>query len=133
MTLDMLKDIDSTARKINSLVAEPDRIAQDIIDERVHILYPRISARQKKSDKRTVSERIADLDVVDFINHFSPCKALKMPVFKIAASSILNERGGIKLEDLKNQFNSYKLSLPHEPVKQAMLSWWEGYVLPRIE
>jgi hypothetical protein len=124
-------ELDAKIKRANQAVHELDRVADHIIDQRASVLYPATVGRKKKSKQEPLKERLAKIDVVDFINRFTPSEACDLPRFTVSYSSITpTGQEDWELETLEHQYFGYVRT--HPGWKDVLTSWWNTEFLPRF-
>jgi hypothetical protein len=129
-TLSELVNIDDKIKDANRAVFDLDRVANQIIDLRASVLFPKETQRKRKKERLTLKERISRLDPVTFINKFGPYEALGVPRFSVSNDSSYNANGEFQFLDAAEQFLNYVDKIP-EPGNLILKSWWAVEVIPR--
>jgi hypothetical protein len=113
----------------NKAISHLEQTAGRITDERANFLYPRQQTRTKRRDKRTLKERLNQLDFVVFVNHFGPYEACGIPRFAVSDATAFEKDGTLNIPGIDFQFRGY---MEHYPTWEDVLkSWWESEVLTR--
>jgi hypothetical protein len=123
-------ELDTKIQRANNAVKDLERTADHIIDSRAAVLYPATVGRKKKNKKEPLKERLSKLEVVDFVNRFTPCEACGITKFTVSWNSIAPEgEESWKLEMLEDQY--FKYTSTHPEWKDVLTSWWNTEFLPR--
>jgi hypothetical protein len=129
-TFGELCELDNKIQTANNAVKELERVADSIIDHRASTLYPSAIGRKKKIKREPLKERLAKVEVTDFVNRFTPCEACGIPRFTISWSSITPEgEESWHLELLQEQY--FKYTRMHPAWDAILTSWWNTEFLPR--
>jgi hypothetical protein len=129
-SLDDLTNLDNKILEANKAIHDLERVSQSIIDHRAQVLFPPLQGKRKKVAKVSLKERISKLDMIDFVNRFSPCEACGIPKFTTSYDSITPAgQEEYSLDMLENQYVTYARS--HATWHDILLSWWNLEFLPR--
>jgi hypothetical protein len=123
-------ELDQKIQAANSAVKNLERTADQIIDHRAAVIYPASLSKKKKTKKEPLKERLLKLDVIDFVNRFTPCEAMGIPRFTTSENSITPEgEESWSLNLLEDQYFKYKSI--HPAWDTILTSWWNTEFLPR--
>jgi hypothetical protein len=90
-TFGELCELEIKIKKANQAVSELERTSESIIDHRAAVLYPPQIGRKKKSQKAPLKERLSKIEVIDFVNRFTPSEACGISRFTTSWNSITPE------------------------------------------
>jgi hypothetical protein len=78
-----------------------------------------------------LKERLAKIEVVDFVNRFTPCEACGLPKFTTSWNQLSPEgTDDWKLDLLEDQY--FKYIRTHPDWNDVLASWWNTEFLPRF-
>jgi hypothetical protein len=132
--LTFVHNLKTHLRSVAIASARVESIANDIIQQRIRVLYPSAKGARARARKVPVSELISGLDGPTYISAFNPAAVTGKPKFSITDNVIenLEKDPDATRKHLWQQYQVYVRTIDDKKYHDDCLDWFEATLVARL-